>query len=636
MIIDEKGRLFHLINLLDLFVLIVIAIALYLGVTIYSVYKQPRLVMTGLEPQQMQAGKPQNVTLNIVNDRLLVSARVRMVPENFTGETVQLQAKTEKRIPTQIIFTVPGKTVPGQYSLEMELVAKDNFGRQNLVTTRERKQLFIVLPKPPPPPPPPPPSEPKPLPSKSNLYWPLELEVFFPGGGKQVGLRPGAKVSASGYDLNAQVVFVREVRAEEIQSFAGRPGWDKLAAEPAGQVARLRAKIDYMDLSAIQKNVLNPGARLKLKVGGKPVTGYLLTIASVEPPLPENFFYREVQVAVLALDNAQRNLLVPGSQQLDPQGRLLAKVIGITRQWFDPWINALGTNTGQNRTPFAPVSAVIRMKLLCELKNGEFFYGGVPLRQDALLSFSFGGQKIPGTVIGAEEIFMPVESNVLFPLVPVEAVEEFQSGMAVYSPNRLSVPFGIVKQLKASEPVVPASGFLAADMGRKHRRVLVSMEIFCSAGTKGLTAGDVVIDYGKQIVIVLPSGELEGTITSRDSLEPAGELGWQEVELVFRDLTPLVARLVREGVSESAENAPVTMMIERIISNQPSKYIGVDNRGRKQVSNSPFNRDIRCLLRIRAYRSGEKLYYKGKRLFLNGGLYFNTDRWQAYGIIEDF
>jgi len=189
MIIDEKGRLFGLINLLDLVLLIGVVILLYLGATVYLIYRQPVLTMKDITPKQIEVGQSQLFTLTLANERRLAAARIRLIPKDFQGGMVQLEGRTDKRRRNIVTFTVPPEVQPGQYQIELEVVTEDIFNRRALYTTRSDEQVLQVLTIKP---------ELVVVEERGKYFWPMELEVFFPSEQKAAtaGLRPGTEVAA--------------------------------------------------------------------------------------------------------------------------------------------------------------------------------------------------------------------------------------------------------------------------------------------------------------------------------------------------------------------------------------------------------------------------------------------------------
>ncbi len=635
MIIDEKGRLFGLINLLDLVLLIGAVILVYLGVTVYLIYRQPVLAMEEINPKQMMVGESPRVTLTLVNERRLGLARVRLIPKDFQGEVVQLNGEIEKRVRDLVVFTVPPALQPGQYQVELEVVTLDLFNRQAIYVTRAKEQIFAVTAEPAPAPPPK-------VEDRGKYFWPMELEVFFPPGQKAAtaGLRPGTEVVDAAGGFSAGILSVRPSGSRDTLSLTGKPWWNNAIPYRGGRVAWMRVEVDFVDLPAFQQKVLSPGAQLALRHQDQALTGYLLGMTAVDPQLPDNLVRWEVNVTMLSLNDAQRSVLGPNVFQVDPDnGLVLAQVVRLVKRQEDLWWRVVPPTDPNKLAPkSSPMNMEVRMKLLCELKSGRVYYRGVPLQPKALLTFTLNGQRMVGSVTGVREELIPVEFNVLLPKVPRQVTEQLKKALPVFNPATME-PLGTIKQVMAVEPMELPYGFKARDrisLGRDYKRCLVRMEIFCSLNNDGLISSNQKIDYGMPLKVVLLTEELEGVITSQDSLRPTVQPGWQEIEVVFRDLSPTVAALVREGETDRIDNEPVSMVIERIISNKPAQFLVTHDNVSINVGRHPLKRDIGCRLKIMAYRDGRKLFYKGRQLFLGERIIFRTDHWMANVELIDF
>ena len=145
MIIDEKGRLYGKINVFDLLVLIVLLVMLYLGISLALALRGPSLEITAIAPEQIQKGTVSEIELSLTNDRQVVSGQVRLVPANFTGETVQLTPTFGYGERKKLTFTPPPNLPPGQYQVELELITQDALRRKSTDVARTGEKLLSVL-----------------------------------------------------------------------------------------------------------------------------------------------------------------------------------------------------------------------------------------------------------------------------------------------------------------------------------------------------------------------------------------------------------------------------------------------------------------------------------------------------------
>jgi len=95
--IDEKGKLFGLINLLDLIVLFSVLVLLYLGSSAYLALKTSVPEIVDFSPRQIGNEKVYNVILTLKNNRRIGSAKVTMIPHGFVGEKIYPATFFEKR-----------------------------------------------------------------------------------------------------------------------------------------------------------------------------------------------------------------------------------------------------------------------------------------------------------------------------------------------------------------------------------------------------------------------------------------------------------------------------------------------------------------------------------------------------------
>jgi Domain of unknown function (DUF4330) len=627
MIIDDKGRLFGLINLLDLTLLIGAVILLYMGATVYVVFVQPEVTIQNMAPKKLMVGETHSIELTLINEKRLESATVQLIPKGFKGKVVKLAGRVDKRNRKWVGFTVPAAIQPGQYQLELEVVTTSIFNRKSVHKgIKEKEQLLTVQAKPPPP-------APK-VEERGKYFWPMELEVFFPAGQEPAakGLRPGAVVAGFSGGLTARTLSVRQSNSRDTLSLQVKSWGATAVPYRGGKVARILANVDFVDLPAFQQQVLTPGAKLELSHGSRALTGYLLSMVAVEPQLPENLVRYQVCIAMLALNDVHRKALAPGAMQVDPvSGMVLAEVVRTIKVHDKSWVRVVAPTDQQKKSPTSrPNNSIVRMKLLCELKNGRVFYRGTPIKRDALLSFVLGGQTMVGTLQYVGYEYTTMQFNVLFNRVPRRVARQLRPGIPVYgsSTNEL---IGTIKQIIDSEPVelptILSSGN-TTNQDSKIERCLVRVELYCLLQEKGLFVDNQKVDFGKPLKVVLVSDVLEGVITIHDFLPPKGRRNWEAALPVHRNvLFPVVSRQVADNIQSGVlinnpgNGEPMgrilkTLEVEPVILPYNFEAVEGDNLVREYK---------RCLVRMELYCSttgdGGIVSYGRK---INYGSRFNT------------
>jgi hypothetical protein len=620
MIIDEKGRLFGLINLLDLLVLLAGLLAVYIGVSAYLAVRKPPLSILGITPESVQEGQTAEVALKLKNERQLVSAAVSLLPENFVGEAARFEARVKKADRNQISFTLPPTLKSGQYRVQLEVVTMDVLRRQSVHVDSLKGRVFSVTV--------PVAAAPSDL---QNYFWQVELEAFFPARGQNVpaGLRQGSQLADSSGLVSAEVLTLRRGRPEGFDGIAGLRNGE-------GWTARLRVLVNFDDLQRFQDSLLATGSRMVLRSGRGYLAGYVTGRGQLEPRLPANLLQWDVDLLLLAFTEQQRQAIRAGASQKSEKGELRAQVLQVLGEQASPWI-AENESAGPGKAR-KPSNIRVRMRLLCELMNGRLYFDGSQVQPEAILQFSLEGEKMSGTILGSKPGGFPASFYVLIPAVPGPLLPNLKPGVFVLDPNTRE-KIATIEQVLATDslslpPVLDQSGSSHYNIG--YRRVLARMELDCAFRNGILYLNNQPVDFGSRFSFLLFSEQLEGVIRYNGGLPPEGKLDWREVTLEFRNVEPLVANLIQPGETDYQENAPATLKIETILSNIPARIVLNAADGQVKVSEHPLNRDIRCRVRIQVLQEGDILYYRNNQLLIGGQLSFSARRWAATGILVDF
>ena len=144
-LIDDKGRLFGRINLLDLAVLLGLLAILYVGASAWLALKTQRMELLELSPSKIIAGKPVAVTIKLKNERYIYDARLNLTTRNKDDKIISLVGKTRPNIRDHVTFTVPADLASGTYNVAFEARLVDVFRRSSPETVSNPKIRLTVL-----------------------------------------------------------------------------------------------------------------------------------------------------------------------------------------------------------------------------------------------------------------------------------------------------------------------------------------------------------------------------------------------------------------------------------------------------------------------------------------------------------
>ncbi|MEA1996817.1 MAG: hypothetical protein U9N45_04235 [Gemmatimonadota bacterium] len=636
MFIDEKGRLFGLVNLLDLVFIIGLAVICYVGLSVYLALKQPPLTITGIEPQEVAVGDGAAVNLSLKNERRLGSTYVRLIPHGFSGSTVQIEARATKRDRRMVSFGLPPDLAAGEYEIELETIASDVFNRKTLLVERIRNKYLTV----------------KPMTRTQEIegktYWPVEIDVFIPPdrGDESVRLQAGDRLSDTTGSVLAEVISVRRSKAADTRFLYGKPWWKGRIPYSGGRTASMRLLVELTMLAEFQDDVLLTGNRFILQAEGDTLVCYFLGKGNLEPVPPKNMVSWDVEMILLIFNPEQQKAVVRGARQFGERGEVLAEVVNVAGEVVNPWIRGSADTTGVSSPKIEPRYIKTSMRLLCSLRYGRLYFEDTPVQPRALLRFSIAGQTISGNVFSekpdyqktASRDYVEIPFNVMLQMVPNEILPHLRPGVQAYDLNTRKATATILEVLEARPLKVP----LAARYGREQdietgfSQLLLRMSLNCTLVNGIPYFNSSALGYGGTYYLFIFSRNLECTIAFGERLPPVIKTAWIEAEVVFGNIAPNIAALLKAGEVDMAENGPSTMEIKSIVSNRPAQSVYPTSDGTLALSEHPLNRDIRCHVRLKVTKDGELINYRNGRLRLGRTLTFNSARWAASGVVVDF
>jgi len=407
-IIDEKGKLFGLINLLDLIVIISLLVLLYLGSSAYLALKTSTPQLVDFSPKRINNEKANSVTLVLKNDRRIGSAKVTMIPHRFEGERLQPRTSIVKAKRNEITVSIPAGAAAGNYLFELELVVFDALNRQSThvlnfskpLVIEQEKELVIEQEK------------------EVDLYpWPIEVDVLFPGDSSIIKkqIKTGDTMEDSHGRLIAEVLSVRSSRSSDTLNLAGKPWKQEEIPDQRGLTARLRLQPEILENRlAFQGNTIGAGQQIKFNTGSTALEGYIIGKAEVKYQKINKGQEVLADVLMLGVRQENINIIKPNYTQIDHSGAVWAEIIEVTEE--------------ESRIRESYRNVEVRMLLNCYIHNRRFYCQKVLIEPGAILNFTLKRQTVTGLV---QKIFYPqwIKVVVEFKNVTPEIAELLRGGI---------------------------------------------------------------------------------------------------------------------------------------------------------------------------------------------------------------
>ncbi|MBW7995581.1 MAG: DUF4330 domain-containing protein [Candidatus Glassbacteria bacterium] len=602
-LIDEKGRLFGLINLLDLAVILGVLAALYVGISSWVAISQPRLQALGIRPAKISSGAPAKVTVKLDNKRYLLSARLHLIPKSFKGKTVLLDGKIPFNVRDSVLFNVPADLQAGTYETVLEAVTMDVFRRQSTYTLPLAKGDFVVS------------SVVSSAPKQrfkpsygGQCFWSLEFtSLVLSQGNEGAGLEPGDSLfSMSGLAFTVRSVDP-QVPAERLSAVPESRRTQVIAS------AELTVSADYDRLAEFLEN---SGSAITVEHLGQEYR--IMPAAETSVELDMLFYLKEPdQVSLLDVQS-----ILSGDEELP---RAVVKVS--YGEADNPWFSRGSVDPGGD---VLHAFEVARIRLSCRLAEGGLYFGRSRLEPDRLLRFDVGGTRLTGGILSKSQPELRAVVRVMIEAMPARLVPLLRAGLKV-SDSKGSVQAGEIHRVLDIDPLgTPAALSYRSQpgFGREFRRVILDLELNCTVSGGVPRFFNQQIDFGRSLNFALLGQPLNGVVHYAGELRPAGQLVWQSVQVEFRNVPQELVAWVRPGEQEYSLERPPSWKIERIMSNQPAKILYPSPDGRQALlADHPASRDIRCQVSLLVLQAGDDMFYNGNLLKVGSGLSFNARRW---------
>lgn len=368
--IDEKGKLFGLINLLDLIVLFSVLVLLYLGSSAYLALKTSVPEIVNFSPRQIGNEKVSKVILILKNDRRIGSAKFTMIPHGFAGERIHPPASFDKRKRNEVTVSIPAGLAPGNYLFELELVVLDVLNRQLSHVVHFSEPIAIEQ-------------------KAVGLYypWPIEVDVLVPGDSAIIRkqLKVGDTMADSRGRQIAKVISIRPSRSSDTLNLTGKPWWKKGIPDKGAITARVRLQPEILDNQlAFQGKIISAGERLKFNTDSLSLDGYIIGKGDVKYQKTDKGWEVLAEVVMLGITKENAKMLKPKFTQIDESGNIWAEVLEVTQE--------------ESQFKNSLKNVVVRVFLNCISHQGRIYCQNVLIEPGAFLIFNLGKQKVSGII----------------------------------------------------------------------------------------------------------------------------------------------------------------------------------------------------------------------------------------------
>ncbi len=582
-LIDDKGRLFGRINLLDLAVIIGLLAALFVGVSAWMALRQQPMALLELKPARVTTGKPVKITVKLRNERYLASARLHLISDQPGAKTITLNGKVNPAVRDQAAFTVPADLSAGSYSMELEAQVMDVFHRSSLQTVINNKIKLVVAEE----------AveeaeemviEEKPV-FDSKCLWKLELKtVLLSGGEGPPGLEAGDQLeSRDGMSLTL-AEFEPDVPAG-IMDKLPEAQREKVFAFATLEVSASFEQLEYL--------LTGLGSPISLSCRDTLLKAVALGDIFTELDM---LFYLDA--------DGQNKLLGKDAALASKDEQTTATVVENFGQVDNPWLPAAAVPPSRDGSP---AFSVARVRFVSRLKDGELYFGTTRLEPDRLLTFRPGGSRITGGILGTTQPDMKATVRVVLDNVPAHLVPLLTSGVAVTNAKGNLIT-GRVKRVLDNAPLVSQS-----ELESNFRRLLLELELECTSERGVLYFLGQRIDYGSNLNLTLLGHPFTATTSYRDRLPTQPDLS-ATVRVILDNVPIQLVPLLTSGVVVSnSQGNLIAGRVKRVLDNAPLEILTTTPGGGQSEPGSNFRR-LLLELEVECTSKHGVLYFLGQRI----------------------
>ncbi len=599
MIIDEKGKLFGKINIIDLLVILVlIALSpmIYFG---YRIINQPLPVISKVEPEN--GLNINDITINVYGSNFHRDAQVKI------GPNVLKRINAGKN---EIVVVVPKGAQSGTFD-----VVVLNPGN---IASAQNARFTINAPPP------------------SPLFI-AETEIYlkFSNIDKNVAesIEVGDITDGQNDKAFAEIVDIVRFRGvnHKIDLGEGREIWrenpDKIDVicklRLAGEVNEGRIFFNDKDVS-IKSKLRFVNSKYELEGTIVPAPGLLTfeeAILYCEFKNVPNDIFKIVSVGDKTEDNKRGN-----------SGEILDI---ISYKLSDLDINIASNEEKIVRVELSKKDALCKLKIRGEIRKGDFYFNDEKISLTAQIVFSNSRYKLEGKIVPVPKIrtYTEIEALCDFKNVPNNIVKLIKKGDKTHYYKGNGEILDIVNSIRSSE----VSNAFKIIKGNKDGK-LVYQDVLCKVGLMCETVGNELyfnntkVALNKKIEFSNKKYSLKGYIVQGNEFETSVEA---IIYCDFKNVPNNIAELITKGDKLSQEGRMVSAgEIIEILYNKDSKIsINKENNNVEQA-NRQNNKDVSCKLKIRCYLDKYKLVFNGKELKVNSVLDFISSEYKLNSFVK--
>lgn len=616
MIIDEKGRLFGLINLIDLMVVIAVLIAVYIGITLIIVSRQPPLTVESIEPAVVENSLSQTVTVHLKNYRRLVNGTVTLLPHTGTSGSKSFPLIIHRFDREKATFQI-SNIDPGTYHLKFDIETKDVLRRVHQTSQIIESALTVEG------------WDAIPGLNEKNLQIELQLLVDKANPIVSDSIKTGdrLKIDELGVDVTVLDKNIPGSNIEKVKN-AIVTGDDSISTENK-LLLTLAGRMSYINLSNLINYYLSVNKPLELLKGENRISADAVLIRERTTREITNRIRLELPFIFMAVKPSQLEEIQNNRTIINSDGSIKAEIKTIDGYQFPDQDKQSDLNEKLIAAANKIVDMYLTVSVFCVLKDDGLYFDGKPLNENNLYSFKFGETTIYGKLKSQRNTARVIGAKIRTENISNSLLDLVYDGLPIMGKESKQVVGEIKKVL--DKDTAASELFEFGELKGLFKSAIFAVNLYTEVSSSGIQLPD-----GQPLTLDndLSLNLLSQPVAFKLQFQTQSKTIWKEFRVEFRNLDESMLKYIQEGQRNIGESG---ILIKNILKKDKSSRLEAELSDGKIIM-TPVSGlyNIQCDVDMQVTRDGSKYLYNGKPVIIGQEIDFSTDKINVQFKIRNF
>ena len=620
MIIDEKGRFFGLVNLIDLIVVVALLIAIYVGVILIVVSRQPPLSIESIEPKVIENSLSQIVTVHLKNYQRLVSGTVTLLPHTGTSSSKVFSLEFNRFNREKATFNISNMD-PGLYHLKFDIQTEDVLRRNHESSQIIESALTVEG------------WEGIPGLNEKNLQ--IEIQVLADKNNPLVAdsTKPGDRLKIGGLNVDVSVLNISEAGSIEATKDAIVAGQESISKENK-LLLSFSGRMSYINLSNLINYYLNTGEPLEIlrRENSFKADVYLVRERTIRETTDR--IQLDLPFVIMAVKPSQLEEIQNNKTIINPDGSIKAVVKTIDGYQFPDQDAGSGTDEKLIAAANKIVDIYLTVSVYCTLKDDGLYFDGKLLNENNLFSFKFGEDTVYGKLKNSGNTAQVMTTKIRTDNISNNLLDLVYDGLPLIGMESKQVVGKIKKVVRKYEATSKALDI--GELRSLFKSAVFEVDLYyqVNSGNVELPDGQ-LLSFENDISLLLVSKPIRFKLQSQ-AQRTLIQTVWKEFEVEFIDLDKNLLKYLSENQRNIDQNEIQGIIIKELGNSYNSRREVELPDGTIKLSPRPELFNLIATVSMEVNKSGIVYYYNNNPIFIGQNINFGTDKINVQFKIRDF